>query len=83
MDLKREEIKNKLNIIFQDVFDDDSIEIYDDMTAKDIDEWDSLMHITLVLSIEKEFSVELNAAEVGNLSNVGAMIDLLLNRTIS
>jgi acyl carrier protein len=80
MDSRREEYIRKLNGIFQDVFDDETIEINDNTTAKDIEEWDSLMHITLVLSVEKEFGVELSAAEVGRLLNVGAMIDLLLAR---
>jgi acyl carrier protein len=51
------------------------------MTAADIDEWDSVTHITLVLAVEKEFGVRLNAAEVGKLDNVGAMIGLLARRS--
>ena len=78
---KREMIKGRLNKIFQDVFDDDRIQIVDDMTAKDIEEWDSLMHITLVVATEKEFSLRLNAAEIGNLKDVGGMIDLIIERT--
>ena len=71
---------SRLLNIFQEVFDDDSIELSDRTTADDIEEWDSLNHITLVLSIEKEFGVILNAAEVGSLENVGQMIDLLMTR---
>jgi acyl carrier protein len=59
-------VKQKLNQVFRDVFDDDGIEIFDAMTAADIDEWDSVTHITLVLAVEKEFGVRLNAAEVGS-----------------
>lgn len=70
----------RLAEVFHDIFDDDSIELRDDMTAKDVEEWDSLNHITLVLAVEKEFGVRLNAAEVGSLANVGAMIDLLMAR---
>jgi acyl carrier protein len=80
MSERYEIIKGRLTRVFQAVFDDDEIEIFDEMTAKDLDEWDSLMHITLVISIEKEFGVELNAAEVGNLGDVGAMISLLSDR---
>lgn len=76
----REKIKERLNRIFQEVFDDENIEIFDQMTAKDLEEWDSLMHITLVVASEKEFGLRLNAAEVGKLDNVGAMIDLLVAR---
>lgn len=74
-------VKQKLNRVFRDVFDDDNIEIFDAMTAGDIDEWDSVTHITLVLAVEKEFGVRLNAAEVGKLDNVGAMIELLARRS--
>jgi len=77
---KRKAIRERLNVVFQEVFDDDAIEIFDEMTAEDIDEWDSLMHITLVVAVEKEFDVRLNAAEIGKLENVGAMISLLQNR---
>jgi len=71
------EIRAKLNNVFQDVFDDPNIQIRDDMTAEDIDDWDSVAHITLILSVEEAFGVRLNAAEIGKLSNVGAMIELL------
>ena len=80
MDPRREEIRKRLNGVFQDVFDDETMQINEETTADDIEEWDSLLHITLVLSVEKEFGVELNASEVGKLSNVGAMIDLLVAR---
>lgn len=78
--IDRNSARSRLNEIFCEVFDDDSIVISEDMTAADIDEWDSLSHITLVLSVEKEFGVRLNAAEVGGLANVGKMIDLLVQR---
>ena len=77
---ERIEITDRLAAVFHEVFDDDSIKLRDDMTAKDIEEWDSLNHITLVLAVEKEFGVRLNAAEVGSLANVGKMIDLLVTR---
>lgn len=79
--LDRDSAASRLTKVFHDVFDDDSIELRDDMTAKDIDEWDSLNHITLVLAVEKEFGLRLNAAEVGGLANVGSMINLLMART--
>lgn len=77
----RNEIKGKLNTVFRDVFDSEDIEIFEEMTAKDVQEWDSLMHITLVVATEKAFNLRLNAAEIGKLENVGAMIDLIIQRT--
>jgi acyl carrier protein len=76
----REAIKDRLQNIFIDVFDDESIKIWDEMSAADLDEWDSLMHITLVVATEKEFKVKLNVVEVSELKNVGEMIDLLFKR---
>ena len=78
--MSRNEFKERLNGIFCEVFDDETIEIFDSMTARDIEEWDSLMHITLVVAIEAEFGLRLNAAEVGKLENVEAMIALLQER---
>lgn len=80
MSNERSVVHGRLNSVFQDIFDDDDISIVEETTSDDIEEWDSLMHITLVVSIEKEFGLKLNAAEVGGLTNVGAMIDLLLER---
>jgi acyl carrier protein len=76
----RTKVTARLTTVFHEVFDDDSIKLRENMTAKDIEEWDSLNHITLVLAVEKEFGVLLNAAEVGSLANVGKMIDLLVAR---
>jgi acyl carrier protein len=75
-----DEIRTRLTQVFHEVFDDDTIVIKDETTADDIDEWDSLSHISLVLATEKEFGVRLKAAEVGNLADVGAMIRLLVER---
>lgn len=73
-------IMARLTAVFRDVFDDDELAVFPEMTARDVDEWDSLMHITLVLAVEKEFGVKLNAAEVGKLENVGQMVELLARR---
>lgn len=77
---RRDDFRNRLNRVFQETFDDESIEIFDDMTADDIDEWDSLMHITLVVATEKEFGLQLDASEVGQLKDVGAMLNILQER---
>ena len=77
----KDAIQVRLTAIFRQVFDDDSIELFDEMTADDIDEWDSLTHITLIVAAEKEFEIRLNAAEIQRLKNVGGMIALLIERT--
>jgi acyl carrier protein len=78
---ERAAVAARLNAVFQDTFDDPSIRIHDEMTAADIDDWDSLQHIVLVLAVEREFEVRLNPTEVGKLENVGKMLDLLLAKT--
>jgi len=71
----------KLTDIFHDVFDDDSIVVAAQLTAADVDEWDSLSHIRLVLAIEKKFGVKFSAAEVGRLKNVGEFVALIQSKT--
>jgi acyl carrier protein len=75
--IERTEVVRRLTEVFQETFDDPGLEIRDSMTAADVDEWDSLQHIVLVLAVEREFRIRLNPAEVGKLENVGRMVDLL------
>ena len=70
-------IWNELNSVFQDVFDDNKLQISHEMTAADIDAWDSVNHISLVIAIEDHFHVRLSTAEVAQLKNVGEMASLL------
>lgn len=74
---QREEIMGRLNRIFHEVFDDDEIEIFDEMTANDIEEWDSLMHVGLIVAVEDDFDIRMSTAEIGELKNVGEMIALI------
>jgi len=67
----------KLTEIFHDVFDDESIKVTPELAADDVDEWDSLSHIRLVLAIEKKFGLKFSAAEVGRLKNVGEFVALI------
>ena len=78
--LKREEVVDRLNHIFRDIFDDDDICVTDNTAAADIEGWDSLAHITLILGVEREFRIKMTAAEVGSLKNVGQMIDVIAAR---
>ncbi len=78
--INRTEIFTRLQDVFRDSFDDPDIEIFDNMTAEDVDDWDSVTHISLIICVEKEFGIQLNAAEIGELENVGAMINLLEKR---
>lgn len=68
------EIKERLQEIFRDIFDDEELEIREDMSAKDIEDWDSLAQINLIIAIEKEFGVKFNLEEVSKLKNIGEML---------
>jgi len=71
------EIIQQLQLVFRDVFDDDSIVLTEVMSAKDIDEWDSLTHVQLIVAVECEFDVEFETAEISELKNVGDFITLI------
>ncbi len=75
--MERKEIYKRLTAVFRDVFDDDTIEINDQTTAADIEDWDSLMHITLISAIEDEFGCKFGMKEVLGLKNVGELVTLL------
>ena len=72
-----EEIKDKLTEIFRSIFDDDSIVLSATTSAEDIDEWDSLNTIKIILACEQVFKVKLNARKVSTLENVGQMVEYL------
>jgi len=74
--LLRAEIYERLTKIFLDVFDAEVI-LGDQTTAADVDGWDSLSHIRLILAVEKEFGVRFAASEVGMLKNVGELVALI------
>ena len=79
--MTREEVFERLNKVFQDVFDDDTIEVHDETTADDIDEWDSFEHINLVVAVEDEFSFKIPMGKVVTMKNVGEMVDIILEKT--
>jgi acyl carrier protein len=71
------DIKERAQGIFREVFDNDKLEIYDAMQAKDVDGWDSLTHITLIMTIEDTFGVKFTTREVMGFQNVGEMLSCL------
>jgi acyl carrier protein len=66
-----------LTKVFHDVFEDDDIVLSRATSAKDIAAWDSVMHVTLMLSIERAFKIRFNSGEVAGLKNVGELADLI------
>ena len=68
--------------VFRDIFDEEELTINNETTAEDIEDWDSLAHINLVVSIEKEFDVKFALGELQALRNVGGMVDLVIRKSI-
>ncbi|MGN0247468.1 MAG: acyl carrier protein [Lachnospiraceae bacterium] len=77
--MNREEILEKINEICRDVFENDDIVVVNETTADDIEEWDSLTHITLINEIEMEFNVKFTMGEIQGAKNVGELIDYLIH----
>lgn len=73
--MSKEEILIKINEIFRDIFEDDTLQIARESSAKDIDEWDSLNNIQIIIAVEKKFKVRFKAGDIRAWNNVGEMID--------
>ncbi len=78
--MTHEEVMKKVTEIFRDVFDDDTLVIKDSTNSSDIEDWDSLEHIALIVSMEKEFNLKFDLQEVNKLENVGEMVDLIISK---
>jgi acyl carrier protein len=75
MKMERQEILSNVQDIFRDVLEDDEIVLTDDTTADDIEEWDSLAHIQLIVEIEKRFNLRFKSQEIISWKNVGQSVD--------
>jgi acyl carrier protein len=75
------QIYARLVEVFERVFDDDSIAVTPELSAKDVDGWDSLAHIRLILTVEKAFKIKFSTSEIGKLENVGDLVKLIKART--
>ena len=78
--MSREEIYDGVNSVFRDLFDDEDILVTDSTTAADIEDWDSLEHINLIVGIEDKFNVKFSMGETISMKNVGDMVDILMAR---
>lgn len=79
--MEKEEIYERLNKVFRDIFDDESIVVNAETTSNDIEDWDSLEHINLIVAVESEFGMKFNMKEVTTMKNVGEMVDIIISRT--
>lgn len=75
--MERNEIVNRAQKVFRDVFDLDDLVINEEMVADDVEEWDSLSHIQLVVALEKAFSLKFTSREIMSWEKVGDLIDCI------
>lgn len=80
--MERNEILKQVNLIFIDTLDEEDVIIEENTTANDVDEWDSLTHIQLVVAIEKYFKIRFTAKEIQSWNNVGEMINCIQEKGI-
>lgn len=78
--MSRDEVFAALDEVFQDEFDDNTLHVTDTTTADDIEDWDSLEHINLVVAVERRFDIKFTMGEVTGMKNVGEMVDIILQR---
>ena len=78
--MERKEILESLNEIFKDVLDLDEVDLKEETTAYDIEEWDSLNHIQLVDAIQKKMNVKFTSKEIATWKNVGEMVDSIISK---
>ena len=76
--MNREDLFEKIHEIFRDIFEDKNLKLEESTNSNDIEDWDSLNHINLVVAIENETKIKFNLDELSELKDVGAMIDLII-----
>ena len=78
MTMQRNEVFERLNKVFREVFDDETITLSENTTANDIEGWDSLTHINVIFAVQEEFDVKFSVKEIIAMKNVGKLVDIIL-----
>jgi acyl carrier protein len=78
--MEKSQILDEVQVIFREVLDNEEIVLASETTADDIEEWDSLTHIQLIVAIEKHFKIRFTSSEILSWQNVGEMIDCIANK---
>lgn len=79
--MENEQVEIKLTNIFRKVFNNDSLVLKKDMTANDVDNWDSLSHMILISEIENDFAIKFRLKDLNKMRNVGDMIDIIISKS--
>ena len=78
--MEKQEILNQVQEIFRDILDNEDIVLTNETTANDVEEWDSLTHVQLVVAIEKDFKIKFTSKEILSWQNVGDLVDCVANK---
>jgi acyl carrier protein len=78
--MERNDVLKQINDIFKEVLDNETIVLNDITTANEVEEWDSLTHIQLVVEVEKKFKIRFTSREIQSWNNIGEMIDTILSK---
>jgi acyl carrier protein len=78
--MNRDVLLQQVEAVFRDVFDDDELKITRQTSADDVDGWDSLMHVSLMVNVERVFGVKFSTTQVASLKDVGELVDLVESR---
>lgn len=76
----QKQVLEQLTPVFHEVLDNDSIVLSRDLSAGDVQEWDSLSHIRLIVAVEQVFGISFKSTEISDLENLGEMVDLILEK---
>ena len=80
--MEKSEALEKVGAVFKDVLDNDDIVLDYSTTANDVEDWDSLNHIQLVVAVEKAFKIRFTSLEIQSWKNVGEMLDCILSKGV-
>lgn len=78
--MNRQDILEQISQVFADTLDEDTLTLTESSTADDVEGWDSLMHVQLVVAVEKKFKVRFTAKEIQSWKNIGEMIDSISSK---
>ncbi len=78
--MTEDDIYQGITSTFHDIFDDDSIVAVSEMVADDVDGWDSLAHIRIIVALEKSFGISFTAAEASSFENVGQVVSSIQSK---
>lgn len=75
--MEKVEFIKELTEVFREIFNNNDLELSDNLTAKDVDEWDSLTHMLLITDVENKFNIKFKLKELNKMKNVGDMIKII------